>query len=143
MVCVCDFEFYAADNGSVIANPLSIEADALEAESLEEALEAAAEWLADVVDDAIVRGGELPDAAVVPRGEAAEHPRRGGVVYPIAVVRNLSDVAAVPATEAARLLGVTRGRVAQLCAKGKLESWKEGTRRMVSLRSILERLDER
>jgi predicted RNase H-like HicB family nuclease len=49
----------------------------------------------------------------------------------------------VGSTEAAQVLGVSKGRVAQLVASGQLESVGEGTARLVSLRSINQRLATR
>ncbi|MDR1013676.1 MAG: helix-turn-helix domain-containing protein, partial [Coriobacteriales bacterium] len=47
---------------------------------------------------------------------------------------------AVPSAEAARMLGASRGRVAQMVASGQLESLGTGTARRISLRSINARL---
>ena len=49
-------------------------------------------------------------------------------------------VPAITASDAASLLGITRARIGQLCRAGTLESWKEGAHRMVSLRSVQERM---
>jgi len=38
--------------------------------------------------------------------------------------------------DAARELGVSRARVARLCASGLLDSWRDGTRRMVTRDSV-------
>ena len=50
---------------------------------------------------------------------------------------SLSDGPAMTAAEAARELGVSTARVAQLCASGQLDSWKVGATRMVSEDSVL------
>lgn len=133
MVYVCEFEFCGTEGQLVEAWPLSIEGEALGAPTYEEALQTACSWLGDVVDDAIIRGRHLPEPKL--RCE----PRRGGRVCCVGVERQLTDVPAVTATEAAAILGISRGRVSQLCASGALESWKEGASRLVSLRSILAR----
>ena len=46
------------------------------------------------------------------------------------------------AHDAAGLLGVSMARVTQLCKAGRLDSWKVGRTRMVSLESIEARLAE-
>ena len=46
------------------------------------------------------------------------------------------------AADAARELGVSRARVAQLCQSGKLESWRDGSKRMVSRSSVESRLED-
>ena len=49
---------------------------------------------------------------------------------------SLDQVPAVTSAEAARMLGVSTARVAQLVKAGALESWKSGGTRMVSLDSV-------
>jgi predicted RNase H-like HicB family nuclease len=46
----------------------------------------------------------------------------------------------VSSTEAARMLKVSKGRIAQMVASGQLDSFGEGTARLISLRSINARL---
>lgn len=62
--------------------------------------------------------------------------RHGGRVIAVAVSRELGDIPAMTAADAARELGVTRARVAQLCKAGLLEFWRDGIRRMVTRDSI-------
>ena len=45
------------------------------------------------------------------------------------------------ASEAARALGVSTARVAQLINAGSLDSWKDGTKRMVSKASVDARIE--
>lgn len=45
------------------------------------------------------------------------------------------------AAEAARALGVSSARVAQLINSGLLDSWKDGTKRMVSKASVDARIE--
>jgi predicted RNase H-like HicB family nuclease len=52
---------------------------------------------------------------------------------------DIRNMGAVSSTEAAHMLGLSKGRVAQLVARGQLESVGEGTSRLISLRSIHER----
>ena len=66
--------------------------------------------------------------------------RHGGRVVTIAIERSAMGVPAITASDAASLLGITRARIGQLCRAGTLESWKEGAHRMVSLRSVQERM---
>jgi predicted RNase H-like HicB family nuclease len=53
---------------------------------------------------------------------------------------DVKRMGAVNSTEAARMLGVTKGRVAQLVSRGQLESVGKTTERLISLRSINDRL---
>lgn len=67
-------------------------------------------------------------------------PQHGGKIISVAVSRKLNDIPAVTAVDAARMLGVSSARVSQLINAGLLDSWKDGTKRMVSKASIEARL---
>ncbi|MBR3318203.1 MAG: helix-turn-helix domain-containing protein [Atopobiaceae bacterium] len=56
----------------------------------------------------------------------------------LAVEASLAQVPSVTAAEAARVLGVSTARIAQLCKAGYLDSWKIGGTRMVSIESRIE-----
>ena len=60
----------------------------------------------------------------------------------MAVSRELGDIPAMTAADAARELGVSSARVAQLCKAGLLDSWRDGTRRMVSRASVEARKED-
>ena len=53
---------------------------------------------------------------------------------------SLGDIPAVTAVDAARMLGVSSARVSQLLNAGLLDSWKDGTKHMMSKASIEARL---
>lgn len=67
-------------------------------------------------------------------------PRHGGKIVAVAVSRELGDIPAVTAADAARMLDVSLARVSQLLNAGLLDSWKDGTKRMMSKASIEARL---
>lgn len=136
MVYVCEFEFWESASGNVIAEPLTFDAEGTFGEDLTDAVESAADWLAMEVDDRLMSGGEMPPMSF---GHPARH---GGRVIAVAVSRDLSEIPAMTAADAARELGVSRARVAQLCKSGKLESWRDGSRRMVSRSSVESRLED-
>lgn len=69
-------------------------------------------------------------------------PQRGGKIIAVAVSRELNDIPSVHAADAARMLGVSSARVSQLINAELLDSWKDGTKRMVSKSSIEARLDD-
>lgn len=129
MPCVCEFEFYESD-GSVIAEPLGFDGEGTFGDDLTDAVESAADWLIGVVDDHLMAGTEMPPASF------GHEPRHGGRVIAVAVCRELSDIPAMTAADAARELGVSSARVAQLINAGLLDSWKDGTKRMVSRDSV-------
>lgn len=97
---------------------------------LNQAVEYAHDWLATIVDDALMNGKELPEP------HFGTEPKHGGKMIVIAVSRNLNDIPAMTAADAARELGLSRARISQLITAGILESWKAGTKRMVSKSSV-------
>lgn len=130
MVYVCEFEFWRSPEGTIIADPLTFEAEGTFGSNLDDAIESAADWLAGVVGDHLIDGSEMPSMSF---GHAARH---GGRVIAVAVSRKLGDIPAMTAADASRELGVSRARVSQLCDSGQLVSWRDGTKRMVSRDSI-------
>lgn len=101
---------------------------------LNDAVESAADYLACMVDNHLIGGIELPAS------DFGHEPRHGGKIIAVAVSRELAGIPAVTAADAARMLGVSSARVSQLINAGLLDSWKDGTERMVSKASIEARL---
>ena len=135
-VYIWEFEFFEEDGG-VCALPCGdLGYGATCGEDLNEAVEYAADFLTMVVDDHLMKGEELPPTSF---GHGPEH---GGRIIAIAVSRELGDIPAMTAADAARHLGVSTARVAQLINAGLLESWKDGTKRMVSRASVEARKEE-
>ena len=129
MVYVCEFEFFDS-GGCVDAVPLTFEGEGTFGNDLEDAVESAADWLSGVVDDHLMSGADMPPMSF------GHEPERGGRVIAVAVSRELGDIPAMTAADAARELGVSTARVAQLVKAGLLDSWRDGTRRMVSRASV-------
>ena len=135
MIYIREFEFYESD-GCMLACPCDMEGGTF-GDSLEDAVQSAADWLRETITDSLVRdeaasGGKLGHA-----------PRFGGRVIAVAVDCDLSRVDAVTAADAARMLGVSTARIAQMCESGRLTSWKQGTRRMVMRSSVEARMAEK
>lgn len=135
MFYVCEFEFVESPHG-VTALCLNEWHGATSGEDFADAGECAADWLACMVDDCLMNDRPLPPI------ELGHEPMEGGKVIALAVSRELSDIPAMTAAEAARRLGVSSARVAQLINSGLLDSWKDGTRRMVSEASVQARLED-
>ena len=129
MVYVCEFEFFDS-GGCVDAVPLTFDGEGTFGDDLEDAVESAADWLSGVVDDHLMSGEDMPPMSF---GHVPEH---GGRVIAVAVSRELGDIPAMTAADAARELGVSTARVAQLVGAGLLDSWRDGTKRMVSRASV-------
>ena len=81
-------------------------------------------------------GKELPEISF------GHKPKHGGKIIAIAVSREIEDIPAITAAEAARELGISTARVAQLINAGLLDSWKDGTKRMVSKESVNARKED-
>jgi predicted RNase H-like HicB family nuclease len=102
-----------------------------------EAVLNAAEVLELTLADFMVEGQEPPAATF------GHNAPQGGAVAIVTVDVTDEDVrrmGAVSSVEAAKMLGISKGRVAQLSASGQLESYGHGPAKLISLRSINERL---
>lgn len=128
MIYVREFE-YMSEGKRVVAYPVGMEG-ATEGYDLYDAIDMAADWLRETALDALAAGGDIG------RVELGSKPSRGGTVIAVAVEASLEDIPAMTSAEAARTLGVSTARVAQLCKAGKLDSWKVGGTRMVSRESV-------
>lgn len=136
MVYVWEFEFFESD-GYVNAFPCGeLGGGATFGDDLEDAVASAADFLAAMVDDHLMNGTELPPMGF---GHGPEH---GGRVIAVAVEREFGDIPAMTAADAARELGVSSARVSQLIGAGLLDSWRDGTRRMVSRASVEARKEQ-
>lgn len=130
---MCDFEL--VDKGQrVVAYPVGIEG-VTEGYDFEDAVRMAADWLRETALDFLMREEEWP---ALPLGTSPTH---GGRMVILAVDASLEQEPSVTAAEAARMLGVSTARIAQLCASGVLDSWKVGGSRMVRLACVKERAD--
>lgn len=130
MVYVWEFEFFEEDGGFCAIPCGGFGYGATCGDDLEEAVEYAADFLKMAVEDHLMHGKKLP---AIDFGHEPEH---GGRIIAVAVECSLDDVPSMTASEAADELGVSTARVAQLVKAGLLESWKDGSNRMVSVASV-------
>ena len=135
MIYIREFEFYKSDTGLFVAVPCDMEGGTFGSD-LKDAVESASDWLYETVMD------DLAHERITAGGCLGNNPKHGGRIIAVSVNCDLSRADAVTAAEAARILGVSSARVAQMCESGKLTSWKDGTRRMVMRSSIEARLEE-
>ena len=135
MFYVCEFELYDGDGGSVIAVPFGLGAGTF-GDSYDNAIESAADYVKCCMEDWLMGYSEPPAQTF---GHEPEH---GGRMVVMGVSHSLADIDAVTSAEAARRLGVSAARVAQMCDAQLLDSWKDGNRRMVTVASIEARLEE-
>jgi predicted RNase H-like HicB family nuclease len=136
MFYVCEFEFFDDEEGGVTAFCLNEWGGATFGDSLEDAVESAADWLASMIDDALLNDKQLPPISF------GHEPAHNGQVIAVAVTRDLSDIKSMSAADAARTLGVSRARITQLIQAGLLDSWKEGHHCRVTVDSVNARLND-
>lgn len=134
VVYVWEFEFFES-NGYVDAFPCPPLDGGTFGDNFDDAVESAADWLGCMVDEHLMGNIELPPM------EFGHEPEHGGRIIAVAVSRELGDIPAMTAADAARALGVSTARVSQLINAGLLDSWRDGTRRMVSRASVEARLE--
>ena len=130
-----EFELFE-DEGWYLAFPFDW-GGGTQGENLRDACEMAADWLRMMCEDRAIHDERFPEPTY---GNA---PRHGGRVVLIGVEAGRDTVRKVTASEAARMLGVSPGRVTQMLDAGKLEGWREGRRTWVTLGSVEARLEER
>lgn len=135
MLYICEFEFFESD-GFIDAIPCNDMGAGTFGSNLKDAVESAADWLKEIVDDALINGNELPETTV------GHKPTHNGKIIAVAVSRELGDIPSMTAADAARELNVSTARISQLINAGLLDSWKEGTKRLVSKASVEARKDE-
>lgn len=135
MFYVREFEFYESE-GFVIAAPFDLGAGTF-GDNMQDALEYAADYLFTYITDCLINDKKIPEATY------GNKPGHRGTVIAVSVDCDLSKVESVSAAEAARILGVSRARVSQMCESGLLESWKDGTRRLITRNSVNARLTDK
>ena len=133
MICIREFEFYESE-GYINAEPLDMDG-ATFGSDLQDAIESATDWLYHTIIDDLVKGRTSQG------GKLGHEPKRGGRIIAISVNVDPARACAMTAADAARALGVSTARVAQMCEKGQLVSWREGSRRMILKDSVLDRLE--
>lgn len=134
MIYIREFEFYESE-GCMLACPCDMEGGTF-GDDLHDAAQSAADWLKETVND------DLAHSRQTPGGKLGHEPEHGGRIVAIAVDCDLNRIDAVTAADAARILGVSTARVAQMCESGRLTSWKQGSKRMVARSSVEARLAE-
>ena len=132
MLYVYEFEM-VEDDGFFLVFPFDWEGGT-QGHSHREAYEMTADWLKLACEDCLIRGISLPEPTF------ANKPKHGGSVFVMAVDASLDAIEKLSASEAARLLGVSPGRVSQLIADGTLYGWRDGHRSWVTKDSVEARL---
>lgn len=106
-------------------------------EDVADACNSAADLLRETAWDALLRGEELAS------GTFGHKPPNGGILVVISVEATLSSIPKVPASEAARMLGVGRSRITAMLKSGLLDGWRDGRNTWVTLDSVNARKTDR
>ena len=132
---VYEFEVFR-EEGCYVAVPYDFEG-ATQGEDFEDLCLMMADWLKKHIEDWEIAGRGLP------RPTFGNAPRHGGTNMVFGVSAGIETIEKVTALEAARMLGVTQGRVSQMVGAARLYGWREGRNLYVSLDSVRARLAER
>lgn len=134
MFYVYEFEVFE-DEGWFLAFPFDF-LGGTQGKTFGEACEMAADWLRVECEHRAMHEEAFPAATF------GNDPQHGGKVVVIGVEAGRDTVRKVTASEAARRLGVSPGRVTQMIAANQLEAFREGKRTWVTIDSIEARLSE-
>lgn len=117
------------DDGYLVAVPYELEGGT-QGKDFDELCEMVADWLRLDIETHEIEGRPMP------RATFGHEPRYGGsnVVFSVTAGRETCD--RVSASEAARELGVTPGRVTQMVGAGLLVGWREGRNSYVTRASV-------
>lgn len=130
------YEFEIVKNGKwFLAFPYDFEG-ATQGESFGEACEMAADWLKTEIEWRLMDGEDIPTATF------DNTSRNGAKTVVVAVEAGLETIRRVTAAEAAKRLGVTRGRVSQMIKSDVLETFELDGRTWVTEDSVNARLEE-
>lgn len=130
MVYIWEFEFFDGGGGYVDAVPCPPLEGATFGDNLEDAVASAADWLKETLFDSLMGYCELPAMSF------GHKPENGGQIIAVAIDCDLKDVPAMTASDAAKELDMSRVCVDQLIKAGLLESWDDGSERIVSKTSV-------
>ncbi len=128
-----EFEVFESD-GLLIAAPYDMDGGS-QGENWQDLGDMVADWLRGEINYRLMRGIELPAHTF------GNTPRAGGVNIVVSVQAGLDTVEHVTAADAARMLGVSPGRVSQMLSSGQLIGWRDGHSSYVTRDSVEARLD--
>lgn len=128
MLHVYEFEVIA-DDGMLLAFPYDMDGGTQGAD-FKEVCENAADWLQLEMEHRAMHGEPFPESTF------DNEPRHGGRNVVVAVNAGIETVPKVLPSEAARMLGVTPGRITQMVDAGQLEAIEDAGRKWITVYSI-------
>lgn len=135
MLHVYEFEVFE-DDGMLLAVPYDMNGGT-QGRDMREVAEMAADWLQLEMEHRAMRNLPFPEATF------GNTPRNGGENMVVAVSAGIETVPRMTMAEAARRLGVTRGRASQMVSSGQLETLELDGRTWVTGYSVDARIAER
>lgn len=135
MVYVYEFELFESEQHYLVY-PFDLPGGT-QGESIQDAAAMAADWLKLELEHRAMHGIDFPKATF---GNLLQH---GGERLLVAVEAGRETIPRVTQADAARRLGVTPGRVSQMVAANKLESFECDGRTWITLQSVEARLAEK
>lgn len=135
MLLLCEFELFKEDD-MYVAIPFGFPG-VTQGYDLQEASEMAYDLLKEAGEHMLVCGEE------VPKPPLGNEPQRGGRILLVGADISMDNVEQVSASEAARMLGVSRPRVSHMLKTKKLIGWRDGRDTYVTLDSVRARLADR
>lgn len=136
MLHVYEFEVFEGESGMLVAFPYDLPGGT-QGEDFKDVCESAADWLQADMEHRAMHGLDFPEATF---GNEPEHP--GGKTIVVAVNADKGTIRRMTAAEAARRLGLTRGRVSQMVSANLLETFELDGRIWVTEDSVNARLAE-
>lgn len=136
MLHAYEFEIYPEEEGWYLAEAYDFDA-MTQGRTFNEAVLMASDLLRLNMEYMDIHGEPFPKPTY------CNEPKHGGKVICIAVDAGKDTIRKVTASEAARMLGVTPGRVTQMIDANLLEAWREGHRTWVTVDSVNARLAEK
>lgn len=130
-----EFEIFQSD-GFYCAAPYDFDGGTQGA-TFDELCEMVADWLKVTIEDAVLNNKKLPKPTY------KNTPRYGGSNVVFSVTAGRETIETVSASEAAKKLGVTPGRISQMLEAKKLEGWRQGRNTYVTVHSLQARLNEK
>ena len=129
-----EFEIFESE-GMWCALPIGLDGGTC-GDTRQEAIEAAVEWLEILTEDAAIWDKELPNPIF---GAPLEHSGER-VVVTVHAGKELVDT--MTASQAAKILGVSRPRVSQMLKSKTLEGWRDGRNTLITRDSVIARLQD-
>ncbi len=133
MFVIYEFELFKGEE-FYIAAPFDFGGGATQGKTLREVEQNAADWLKTSLDGYVIHEKSFPEPTY------GNKPQHGGTILLVGIETGKEFIRRMSAADAARALGVTRGRVTQLIKAGLLDTFELNGRTWVTTDSVEARL---